>query len=90
MKHFDEIVCVKSGVVTATYTDEIFDVIEGDTFAVVGSNNGTQLCMYGKYGETAICLLHNSQYDVGCLKDARYDNHETIDSAKFAEFNYIN
>lgn len=89
MKHFVEIICVKPGVITAEYTDEVFDIKEGDIFAVVGSNNGTQMCISGKYGETTICLLHDSQYDIGCLKDSRYNCHETIDAVDFAEFDYV-
>ena len=87
-KHYSEVKCVKSGVITAAYTEEIFDVEIGELFAVVGTNNGTQLCIEGQYGETTICLLHNSKYDVGTLKDACYEAHNLIKPEQFAEFDY--
>lgn len=89
MKHFREIICVKSGVVSSAYTDELFNVKKGDTFAVVGSNNGTQMCIEGKYDETIICLLHNSMYDIGHMKSADYDCNDFASKDEFAEFDFV-
>lgn len=90
MKHFKEIICVKSGVVSAEYSDELFNVKKDDIFAVVGSNNGTQMCIEGEYDETTICLLHDGKYTIGTLKSADYNCNDFATSDDFAEFDYIN
>ena len=90
MKHFKEIICIKSGIVSSSYTNQFFEVKKGDIFAVVGYNNGEQMCITDESGETMICLLHNHEDVKVILKSDNFDCYESIPSYKFAEFNYVN